>query len=150
MCYLSPRTFCYPSPKSKHPPLRHGGGNRSWYTETRSLVLRNRNLLSDVGNTNSRISAAQVEEEKDLLETKGLPVADAADVGVHEVGGRIVTDAAAAHRERHPMQLIERASGHAPVERQSVHVQAMMRNAVAARRQHRVGLGRTIAGDNRH
>src|SRR6266404_2541059 len=28
MCYLSPRTFCYPSPKSKHPPPKTRGGSK--------------------------------------------------------------------------------------------------------------------------
>ena len=71
-------------------------------------------------------------------------MADSSDVDMDEIRARVESDAARGQAERGVLHLDERAIGHADVDRHALDMQAVRRDAVGHRREHRVGRRRAI------
>ena len=77
-----------------------------------------------------------------------LPAAHAPGIDVDEVRTRIVPYSAGTQRKRRVMERRQIAVRHAYINRAPIYVQAMYRDTLAVRVQHRVGFGRAIAGNH--
>jgi len=67
---------------------------------------------------------------------------------MHEIGCRIITDPAAPHGQRRAMKVRKRRSRQADIDRHALAVIAVPRHARGFAPQHRVGMRRTIAGND--
>src|SRR5271165_2020974 len=102
-------------------------------------------LRSEVKHAQPRF---QADTRKQSFATRvALPITDSADIHVHEIGARIVADSSPAKRDRCTMQRREIAAGYRDVGGHRVDMQAVARDPVAARMQHRVGLRRAVSGN---
>ena len=69
-------------------------------------------------------------------------------IHVNEIGGRVISDSAAAQRERSVAQIRSSYTGDSNINRFSFHMQALLRNAGGVGSQKFVRLGSPVAANN--
>ena len=86
------------------------------------------------------------EQARQLVVIHARPGAHRADVEMDEIGGLIIADPAALHAHADLAQLFDRDAWHRRIHRLAEHVLRSFRHLARAPAQHRVRLGRAIAG----
>src|SRR5208282_1084201 len=79
---------------------------------------------------------------------RGLPETDAAGIDVNESGAGVVADSAGLLRQRGAAKLREAPSRHSDIDRLAFEMEAVDRDALAVRMEHRIGHGRAVSGNH--